>query len=178
MVVLVVTRYGEPVYLLDARRLAIAASAGVVALAGLIGLSAVRRYDLALLAGLTAGLLIAGVAAWLSIGILLILLAVVSGWMLARRLRRGVEGGALLSGTGTAAGLLVLTWITLQPPLVACNTDQGATITIDGRFNSFSAEAHRDDEIERGWVSFNGHGFEFECRHGELVRFELYPESD
>lgn len=176
MVALVVRRYAEPVYLIGAARVWITVIAGLVALFSLIGLTSTRRYDLALRAGLTAGLLVAGLAAIFSIGIPLLVFSVLAGASLVRRPGGGTHRIAVMSGAGLAVGALVLTWSVLQPPAVVCRADGGASIRVDGRHGSISTESSNTGErASQGTARFNGSGFEYECRDGDLVRFELMP---
>lgn len=102
-------RRTDPVYLLETYHLVVALAAGIVALVGLAVLLGIRRYDVAALAGLATALLISGIAALFSIGILLKLLATIPVWLLAKRSFQGSDWPALLSGAGVGAGFLLLT---------------------------------------------------------------------
>lgn len=169
-------RRSDPVYLIETYHVVLAGAAATVALASLAGLLVVHRYDLAALSALTSALLVTGIAALPSIGMVLILVTFIPVWLLARRLTHGLDWPAVLSGAGVGTGLLILTWVALQPPIVACG-DDGATVNIDGRYASVSGEANSLDGREEGRVQFDGHTLSYECQQGELVRFELTREA-
>jgi hypothetical protein len=169
-------RRSNPVYLIETYHVVLAVAAATVALASLAGMLVVHRYDLAALSALTSSLLVSGIAALPSIGVILILLAFIPVWFLARRLAHGLDWPAVLSGAGVGAGLLILTWVAIQPPLVACG-DGGATININGRYDSVSGESTRLDGGEAGSARFDGHSLSYECQQSELVRFELTREA-
>lgn len=164
-------RQSDPVYLVETSDLILALIAAGLAFVGLTSMLIAGRPDITLLAGLVTGLLVAGFAALLSIGVRLILVAIILLWLLVKRLDQGTNWLPMLSGAGVGAGLLILASIALQAPLAACDED-GATVNVDGRYDSVSASANRGDDFEVGWVEFNGSRIDYECRQGELIRFE------
>lgn len=172
----ILERRSDPVYPVETYHVVLAVAASFAALSGLAGLFVIRRYDLAALTAVATALLISGLAALFSIGILLILLAVIPMWLLAKRLSNGVDWPAVLTGAGVGAGMLLLSWVAIQPPFVACGED-GATVSIPGRYGSGSGGATSDDGVEVGWAEFDGNTLSYECQHGELVKFELTRSS-
>ena len=169
-------RRADPVYLVGSYQVVLAWVGAVAALGGLAGLLLIRRYDLAALAAAATGLLIAGWAALLSIGILLILLAAIPIWLLAKRLPETSYWPAVLTGAAVGAGLLLLTWVAVQPPLVACG-EAGATVSFPSQFSSGSGGASSDGDREVGWAQFDGYSLSYECQGGERVTFELLRNS-
>jgi hypothetical protein len=94
-------RRSDPVYSIAPYQIALASVGGLAALCGLAGLLLIRRYDLAALAAVASGLLITGWAAVLTIGMLLILLAIIPTWMLANRISQASDWLAVLTGSGS-----------------------------------------------------------------------------
>lgn len=169
-------RRADPVYAVASYQVVLASVGAIAALCGLAGLLLIRRYDLAALAAVATGLLVAGWAALLSIGILLILLASIPIWLLAKRLSQTSDWLAVLTGAGVGMGLLLLTWVAIQPPLVACG-ESGATVSIPSQYDAVSGGATRDGDREVGWAEFDGNSLSYECQGGELVTFELSRNS-
>ena len=169
-------RRTDPVYPVASYQLALASVDAIAAICGLAGLLVIRRYDLAALAAVATGLIIAGLAALLSIGMLLILLAIVPVWLLAKRLSHRSDWPAVLTGAGVGVGLLLLTWVAIQPPLVACG-EAGATVSIPSQYSAVSGGATSDGDREVGWAEFDGNTLSYECQGGELVGFELVRNS-
>jgi hypothetical protein len=73
-------------------------------------------------------------------------------------------------------GLLLLTWVTIQPPLVVCGESR-ATVSIPSQYSNGSREATSDGDREVGWAKFDGHTLSYECLGAELVAFELSSTS-
>lgn len=169
-------RRADPVYAVASYQIVLASVGAIAGLCGLAGLLLIQRYDLAVLAAVATGLLIAGWSALLSIGILLILLASIPIWLLAKRLSQASDWPAVLTGAGVGMGLLLLTWVAIQPPLVACG-ETGATVSIPSQYSAVSGGATSDGEREVGWAEFDGNSLSYECRGGELRSFELSRNS-
>ena len=173
----VLDRRGDPLYSIETYQVILASAAAITATASLAGLLLVRRYDLTALAAMASALLIAGFAALMTIGILLLLLAVVPIWLLTKRLTNGSDWPAVLTGAGLGVGMLLLTWVAIQPPLVACG-EAGATVSIPSRYSTVAGGATSDGAREVGWAEFDGNTLSYECQGDELVRFELMMEPD
>lgn len=169
-------RRSDPVYAIAPYQIALASAGGLAALCGLAGLLLIRRYDLAALAAVASGLLITGWAAVLTIGMLLILLAIIPTWLLAKRVSQASDWLAVLTGSGVGVGLLLLAWVAIQPPLVACG-ESGATVSIPSQYSNGSGEATSDGDREVGWAKFDGHTLSYECHGSELVAFDLSSTS-
>jgi len=113
----------------------------------------------------------------MTVGILLILLALVPIWLLTKRLSHGSDWLAVLTGAGVGVGLLLLTWVAMQPPLVACG-EAGATVSIPSQYSAVAGGATSDGNSEVGWAEFDGNTLSYECQGGELSRFGLVMQSD
>jgi hypothetical protein len=98
-------------------------AAGVVATLAAVGMTLVPRPRAAVMVALVAGLAMAGIATVLSIGLLLLPVAIVTAFALVpmlRGARRRDWGLALLCGVPLGAGLVAVAIVSTQPPLLRC----------------------------------------------------------
>jgi hypothetical protein len=112
-----------PVYQLPQAAVVTVVAAGVVATLAAVGMTLVPRPRAAIMVALVAGLAMAGVATVLSIGLLLLPVAIVAAFALVpllRGARRRDWGLALLCGVPLGAGLVAVAIVSTQPPLLRC----------------------------------------------------------
>jgi hypothetical protein len=98
-------------------------AAGVVATLAAVGMTLVPRPRAAVMVALVAGLAMAGIATVLSIGLLLLPVAIVTAFALVPMLRGAGPrdwGLALLCGVPLGAGLVAVAIVSTQPPLLRC----------------------------------------------------------
>ena len=111
------------VYLLPRAAVVTVVVLGVVAAAAAIGTTLVPRPRVALMIALVAGLGMAGAATVFSIGLLLVPVAVVAGFTIMPMLRgagRRDLGLSVLCGVPLGAGLVAVSIVSTQPPLLRC----------------------------------------------------------
>jgi hypothetical protein len=113
----------HPVYQLPRAAVITVVVAGAVATVAAIGMTLVPRPRVAIMVALVAGLCMAGVATVLGIGLLLLPVAVVAAFAIIPRLRgtrRRDWGLALLCGVPLGAGIVAVSIVSTQPPLLRC----------------------------------------------------------
>jgi hypothetical protein len=123
-VVTTIAHSRHPVYQLPQAAVITVVVAGVVATLAAIGMTVVPRPRAAVMVALVAGLAAAGIATVLSIGLLLLPVAVVAAFSLVPMLRgahRRDWGLALLCGVPLGAGLVAVAIVSTQPPLLRCS---------------------------------------------------------
>jgi hypothetical protein len=189
--VVVVVHAGRPVHDLPVSAVVIGLAAALAAVVGwvLVG----RSGDGVLLSAALLGLLlVGGVAALMSIGILLLLVggavAVVLGRVAGRRRSEGRPVDvrrALLAGALVGLGLPVAAIAAADGPIVECHTNGtsgsesifrsgGSSGSSSGSGSSFSslAEGDRSGTTSSGVMSSGGRAYRYRCAGDELVEFE------
>jgi hypothetical protein len=122
-VVTTIAHARHPVYQLPQAAVITVVAAGVVATLAAVGMTLVPRPRAAVMVALVAGLAMAGIATVLSIGLLLLPVAIVTAFALVpmlRGARRRDWGLALLCGVPLGAGLVAVAIVSTQPPLLRC----------------------------------------------------------
>jgi hypothetical protein len=122
-VVTTIAHARHPVYQLPQAAEITVVAAGVVATLAAVGMTLVPRPRAAVMVALVAGLAMAGVATVLSIGLLLLPVAIVTAFALVPMLRGAGPrdwGLALLCGVPLGAGLVAVAIVSTQPPLLRC----------------------------------------------------------
>ncbi len=122
-VVTTIAHARHPVYQLPQAAVITVVGAGVVGTLAAVGMTLVPRPRATVMIALVAGLATAGIATVLSIGLLLLPVAVVAAFALVPTLRgahRREWGLALLCGAPLGAGLVAVAIVSTQPPLLRC----------------------------------------------------------
>jgi hypothetical protein len=168
----------HPVYQLPRAAVITVVAAGAVATVAAVGLALVPRPRAAIMVALVTGLALAGVATLLSIGLLLLPVAVVTAFALVPTLHgigRREWGLALLCGIPLGAGLVAVSIISIQPPLVRCAP---STVTESERswWGGGSGTSAGTDWISpagnaTGSITSGGRTFRYACRGNALVGF-------
>jgi hypothetical protein len=166
------------VYRLPRAAVVTVVAAGVLATVGAAGLVIVPRPRGAIIAALVTGLFAAGIATAFSIGLLLIPAAIVSAFALVPALRGDgprMWGLAFLCGLPLGVGLVAVSIVSIQPPLVKCARNSveeserawwgGGSGTFSGTdWISPTGDAH-------GTITSDGKTFRYACRGADLVSF-------
>jgi hypothetical protein len=153
-------------------------AAGVIATVAAAGLVIVPRPRGAIIVALVAGLFAAGVATLFSIGLLLLPAAIVSAFAIVPALRGGGRRAwalAFLCGIPLGAGLVAVSIVSIQPPLVQCD---GGSVTESERdwWGGGSGTSSGTDWISpsgdaHGTITTDGRTFRYSCRGSDLVSF-------
>jgi hypothetical protein len=164
---------GDEVYGLPWWAVALAVAGFVAVVAGGVLLWRSGAAGRGLLAALAVALGLVGLVAIFSIGVLLLAAAALVAVLLATRLRpttRTVRAGALV---GVGLPLIALT--ALSDPLVDCESGRsGENVFLGLGSDESSAEgASFPDGRSFGRSEGDGYAYEYECREGELVRFDF-----
>ena len=164
---------GEDVYYVPTYGVAIAAAAFAAAVAGGVVIWRSRAAGLGVAAAAATALFVLGVLAIFSIGLLLLLVAAVVTVAVARR--AGERPAAVAGGVLLGAPLPVLAVIALAGPLVDCQTGTSGENVFLGFESSESSGSTTvsPDGSSTGRVAGEGYAYEYACRDGRLVRFEL-----
>ena len=166
------------VYRLPRAAVVTVVAAGVIATVAAAGLVLVPRPRAAILAALVSGLFVAGIATAFSIGLLLIPAAIVSAFALVPALRGEaprVRALAFLCGVPLGIGLVAVSIVSIQPPLVRCGS---GSVTESDRawWGGGSGTSSGTDWIARdgdahGTISSGGRTYRYACRGADLVAF-------
>ncbi len=150
----------------------------VVATVAAVGMTLVPRPRIAIMAALVAGLATAGIATMLSIGLLLVPVAVVAGMAATPMLRDAGRRGwvlGLLCGIPLGAGLVAVSLVSFQPPLLRCGpgtvTESDRAWWGGGTGTSEATDWLRLDNAPGGSISTGGRTFRYVCRGATLVSF-------
>jgi hypothetical protein len=153
-------------------------AAGVLASVAAAGLVVVPRPRAAIIVALVAGLLVAGIATLFSIGLLLVPAAIVSAFAIVPALRGGGRRGwalAFLCGIPLGAGLVAVSIVSIQPPLVQCNRGSVTESERDwwgGGSGTWSASDWISPAGDaHGTITTDGRTFRYACRGSDLVSF-------
>ena len=151
---------------------------GVIATVAAAGLVIVPRPRGAIIVALVAGLFAAGIATMFSIGLLLLPAAIVSAFAIVPSLRGGGRRGwalAFLCGIPLGAGLVAVSIVSIQPPLVRCDrgsvTEEERAWWGGGLGTSSSSEWISPAGDAHGTISTDGRTFRYACRGSDLVSF-------
>ena len=167
------------VYRLPRAAVVTVVAAGVIATLGAAGLVIVPRPRGAILAALVSGLFVAGIATAFSIGLLLIPASIVSAFALVPALRGDgprVWALAFLCGVPLGVGLVAVSIVSIQPPLVRCGS--GSVTESDrawwggGSGTSSGTDWIAPDGDAHGTISSGGRTYRYACRGTRLVSFE------
>jgi hypothetical protein len=177
-VAVTVSHSRHPVYQLPRAAVITVVAAGAIATLAAIGMTLVPRPRIAVMVALVAGLAVAGLATVLSIGLLLLPVAVVAGFAIVPMLRGARPrdwGLALLCGVPLGAGVVAVSIVSTQPPLLRCAPGTvteserawwgGGTGTSSGSA-WFTPEPGSTDTITAGERTFR-----YACRGTTLVSF-------
>jgi hypothetical protein len=166
------------VYRLPPAAVVTVVAAGVIATVAAAGLVLVPRPRAAILAALVSGLFVAGIATAFSIGLLLIPAAIVSAFALVPALRGEaprVRALAFLCGVPLGIGLVAVSIVSIQPPLVRCGS--GSVTESDrawwggGSGTSSGTDWIAPDGDAHGTISSGGRTYRYACRGSDLVAF-------
>ncbi len=166
------------VYRLPRAAVVTVVAAGVIATVAAAALVLLPRPRGAIMVALVAGLLVAGIATMFSIGLLLIPAAIVSAFAIVPALRGGGRRGwalAFLCGVPLGAGLVAVSIVSIQPPLVRC-APGSVTESERAWWGGGSGTASGSDWITppgdaNGTVISDGRTFRYACRGTDLVGF-------
>ena len=177
-VVVTIAHSHHAVYQLPAAAVATVVAAGAVATVAAVGMTLVPRPRVAVLAALVAALAVAGLATVLSIGLLLLPVAIVASFAIAPALRgTGRRGWALglLCGIPLGAGIVAVSIVSIQPPLVRCGH---TAISVSDRAwwgggtgTTSVVDWLRQDGSGDGRLVTGGHTIRYACRGTTLVSF-------
>ena len=166
------------VYRLPRAAVVTVVAAGVIATLGAAGLVIVPRPRGAILAALVSGLFVAGIATAFSIGLLLIPAAIVIAFALVPALRGDGPRGwglAFLCGVPLGVGLVAVSIVSIQPPLVRCGS--GSVTESDrawwggGSGTSSGTDWIAPDGDAHGTISSGGRTYRYACHGADLVAF-------
>jgi len=151
---------------------------GVIATVAAAGLVIVPRPRATIIVALVAGLFVAGIATLFSIGLLLLPAAIVSAFAIVPSLRGGGRWGwalAFLCGIPLGTGLVAVSIVSIQPPLVHCDrgsvTEEERAWWGGGLGTSSSSEWISPAGDAHGTISTDGRTFRYACRGSDLVSF-------
>jgi hypothetical protein len=177
-VVVTIAHARHAVYQLPAAAVATVVVAGALATVAAVGMTLIPRPRVAVLAAVVAGLAVAGLATVLSIGLLLLPVAIVAAFAIMPALRgTGRRGWALglLCGIPLGMGLVTVSIVSIQPPLVRCGRD---TVNVSdrawwggGTATTSEVDWLRPDENGSGRITEGGQTFRYACRGTTLVGF-------
>jgi hypothetical protein len=166
------------VYRLPGAAVATVVAAGVIATLAAAGLVIVPRPRGAIVIALVAGLLVAGVATMFSIGLLLLPAAVVSAFAVVPAMRGGGRRAwalALLCGIPLGAGLVAVAIVSIQPPLVRCDSGSVTESERDwwggGSGTSSGTGWITPAGDTHGTITAGGRTYRYACRGSDLVSF-------
>ena len=166
------------VYRLPRAAVVTVVAAGVIATLGAAGLVIVPRPRGAILAALVSGLFVAGIATAFSIGLLLIPASIVSAFALVPALRGDGPRGwglAFLCGVPLGVGLVAVSIVSIQPPLVRCGagsvTESDRAWWGGGSGTSSGTDWIAPDGDAHGTISSGGRTYRYACRGSDLVAF-------
>ena len=166
------------VYRLPREAVVTVVAAGVLATVAAAGLVIVPRPRGAIVVALVAGLFAAGVATMFSIGLLLLPAAIVSAFGIVPALRGGGRWAwalAFLCGIPLGAGLVTVSIVSVQPPLVRC--DRGSVTESErawwggGSGTSSGTDWISPAGAAHGTITTDGRTFRYTCRGSDLVSF-------
>ena len=172
MAIVSVRHAGQPEYDLPAIAVVVVFAASLLALVGAVVVGWTTQPMLALLCSLATLLVVGGILAILSIGLVLLIGAVPVVIAAVRRAQRTSSPGAVLGGIAMTLGLVVA----LQQPLVECSKNGVRTSSRTwwggggGSSSSGSIVGSADRSIS-GTVSFGSHSYSYTCRDGHLTAF-------
>jgi hypothetical protein len=177
-VVVTIAHSRHTVYQLPTAAVITVVAAGAIGTLAAVGMTLIPRPRVAVLAAVIAGLAVAGLATVLSIGLLLLPVAIVAGFAIAPALRgTGSRGWALglLCGVPLGAGLVAVSIVSVQPPLVRCG--QGTVDVSDrawwgGGTGTTSSVAWLQPGGGDGRLTSGGQTYRYACRGRTLVSFE------
>jgi hypothetical protein len=168
----------HPVYQLPRAAVITVVAAGAIATVAAIGLVLVPKPRAAIMVALVASLGLAGIATVLSIGLLLLPVAVVTAFALVPMLRgTGPRDWALslLCGIPLGAGLVAVSIISIQPPLVRCApgivTESERSWWGGGTGTSAGTDWISPAGNAAGSITSEGGTFRYACRGDALVGF-------
>jgi hypothetical protein len=177
-VVITIAHARHAVYQLPLAAVVTVVAAGAIATVAAVGMTLLPRPRVAVLAALIAGLFVAGVATLLGIGLLLLPVAIVAGFAIAPALRGAGRRGAvlgLLCGIPLGAGLVAVSIVSIQPPLVRCGR---GTISVTDRAwwgggtgTTSEVDWLAPDGTGGGRLTAGGQAFRYACRGTTLVSF-------
>jgi hypothetical protein len=177
-VVVTVAHARHSVYQLPTAAVITVIAAGALATVAAVGMTLVPRPRVAVLTAVVAGLATAGLATVLSIGLLLLPVAVVTAFALAPALRgTGRRGWALglLCGIPLGAGLVAVSVVSTQPPLLRCGPGTVTESERDwwggGTATSTGVDWIRPSDTAAGRISAGGRTYLYACRGTSLVSF-------
>ena len=176
MAIVSVRHAGQPEYGLPAIAVVVVFAASLLALVGAVVVGWTTQPMLALLCSLATLLVVSGILAILSIGLVLLIGAAPVVIAAVRRAQRTSSPGAVLGGIAMTLGLTVGLVVALQQPLVECSKNGVRTSSHTwwggggGSSSSGSIVGSADRSIS-GTVSFGSHGYSYTCRDGHLTAF-------
>jgi hypothetical protein len=153
-------------------------AAGAVATVAAAGMTVVPRPRAAIMVALVAGLGTAGIATVLGIGLLLLPVAVVAAFAILPMLRSTGRRGwalALLCGVPLGAGVVAVSLVSTQPPLLRCNpgtvTESDRAWWGDGTGTSSGTDWIKPARSASGSIAAGGGTVRYACRGSTLVGF-------
>ncbi|MEP6641792.1 MAG: hypothetical protein ABJB93_07770 [Gaiellales bacterium] len=166
------------VYQLPAAAVIAVVVVGAIAAIAAIGLVLVPRPGNALMVAVVAALGLGGAATFFGIGLLLLPGAAVGAVALIPALRG--EGGrnlvlCLLCGVPLGAGLVAVTVVSIQPPLLRCGqgtVTESQRVWWGGGTGTWSGTAWFVPPSASGRITSGGHTFRYTCRGPSLVHFD------
>jgi hypothetical protein len=175
----VVVRHGrEAVYDIPPVALVVALAATALTLVGAAGMVAVRRHDVALLSAVVALLMVLGVLALFSVGLLFVLVGGGLAVVLARR-SSGCGPWPVASGIAMAVGVAITGFVALQPPMVSCmsNGTRISSSVWSGGATTGSGTGPNSAGYSVGTFTQGSATYSFICRDGRLVEFRSVADS-
>jgi hypothetical protein len=169
----------QSVYQLPTAAVITVVASGAIAAVAAIGLVLVPRPRNALMVAVVAALGLAGAATVFGIGLLLLPGAAVGAIALIPALRGDGARNlvlCLLCGVPLGAGLVAVTLVSIQPPLVRCSpgtVTESERVWWGGGTGMSSGTAWVSPAAGKsGSVSSGGHTFRYTCRGPSLVHFD------
>jgi hypothetical protein len=166
------------VYRLPRAAVVTVVAAGVIATVAAAGLVLVPRPRAAIMVAHVVGLFVAGLATMLGIGLLLLPAAIVSAFAIVPALRGGGSRAwalAFLCGVPLGAGLVAVSIVSVQPPLVRC-APGSVTESERAWWGGGSGESNGTDWLApagaaNGTIISGGRTYRYACRGSDLVAF-------
>jgi hypothetical protein len=165
----------EPVYGLPTIAVVTVFVAAALTICGALVLVFSRQPVVALLSALITFLFLGGFLAILSIGIVLLVVAVAMLVVLSRRHPRSEDRAAVLSGVVLGVGLIPLLVVGLKPPIVECSDHSVRTNSQawwgGSTGNGSGSGTLRPNGDASGTLTMGSQTYSYTCRDGRLATF-------
>jgi hypothetical protein len=182
-VALTVAHARHVVYQLPGQAVATVLAAGLVTILAAGVMVMLRRPQAALLVAMTVALFVFGLVAIFSIGLLLLVGSVILLFPVMRLLHGASatqSGASLLTGSLLGLGLVVVSLVFSQPPMVECSSSgvsESERAWWGGGVSGSSSGSGTvyPNGAAHGTITTGGHTYTYSCLAGKLVNFAVTP---